>query len=65
MTEHPSEKDAGTPGRLRALARDLSVLRDRIRMGGGEERVRRQHDQGKLTARERIDLLLDPGAPWV
>lgn len=29
--------------------------------GGGEERIRRQHDKGKLTARERIDLLLDKG----
>jgi propionyl-CoA carboxylase beta chain len=30
-------------------------------LGGGEERIRRQHETGKLTARERIDLLLDPG----
>ncbi|MBI3976251.1 MAG: methylmalonyl-CoA carboxyltransferase, partial [Armatimonadetes bacterium] len=29
---------------------------------GGAERVRRQHDAGKLTARERLDLLLDPGS---
>jgi len=29
---------------------------------GGEERVRRQHAAGKLTARERLDLLLDPGS---
>jgi propionyl-CoA carboxylase beta subunit len=29
--------------------------------GGGEERLRRQHDEGKLSARERIDLLLDEG----
>jgi len=32
------------------------------RIGGGEERVRKQHDAGKLTARERIDILLDPGS---
>ena len=30
--------------------------------GGGEERVARQHEAGKLTARERIDLFLDPGS---
>ena len=30
--------------------------------GGGEARVKRQHDQGKWTARERIDALLDPGS---
>ena len=29
---------------------------------GGEERIRRQHEAGKLTARERLDLLLDPGS---
>jgi propionyl-CoA carboxylase beta chain len=29
--------------------------------GGGEERIRKQHEAGKLTARERIDVLLDPG----
>jgi propionyl-CoA carboxylase beta chain len=29
---------------------------------GGEERIRRQHDSGKLTARERLDLLVDPGS---
>ncbi|MDP9001900.1 MAG: methylmalonyl-CoA carboxyltransferase [Myxococcota bacterium] len=29
--------------------------------GGGPERVRKQHDAGKLTARERLDLLFDPG----
>jgi propionyl-CoA carboxylase beta chain len=29
--------------------------------GGGEERIRKQHEAGKLTARERVDVLLDPG----
>ena len=33
----------------------------RAELGGGEERLRRQHDAGKLTARERIELLFDPG----
>src|SRR5579871_121429 len=40
------------------------VLRDlerRAELGGGEERLKRQHAAGKLTARERIDLLFDPG----
>jgi acetyl-CoA carboxylase carboxyltransferase component len=31
-------------------------------LGGGVARIERQHDKGKLTARERIDLLLDPGS---
>jgi acetyl-CoA carboxylase beta subunit len=30
-------------------------------LGGGKARIDKQHDAGKLTARERIDLLLDPG----
>ncbi len=40
------------------LARRLSQARD----GGGEARIERQHAAGKLTARERIELLLDPGS---
>src|SRR2546430_9105979 len=31
-------------------------------LGGGEERLRRQHDEGKLSARERAEQLLDPGS---
>jgi propionyl-CoA carboxylase beta chain len=34
----------------------------RAALGGGEERIRRQHEAGKLTARERIELLLDSGS---
>src|SRR4051795_6373504 len=40
---------------------DLEDLERRAELGGGEERLRRQHEAGKLTARERIDLLFDPG----
>ena len=39
----------------------LEDLERRAELGGGEERLRRQHDAGKLTARERIDLLFDAG----
>ena len=31
-------------------------------LGGGEEKIAKEHEKGKLTARERIDLLLDPGS---
>ena len=44
------------------LLRDLRERRARAQALGGEERVRRQHDAGKLTARERLDHLLDPGS---
>src|ERR1700741_1019750 len=46
---------------LRPLAEDLRARRERIRLGGGEEKVGAQHAQDKLTARERIDLLIDAG----
>ncbi len=40
---------------------DLRARRARIEAGGGEERIARQHAAGKLTARERLAELLDPG----
>jgi 3-methylcrotonyl-CoA carboxylase beta subunit len=40
----------------------LHALEDRIRQGGGPDKVERQHRQGKLTARERIARLLDPNS---
>jgi acetyl-CoA carboxylase carboxyltransferase component len=46
---------------LRPLVEDLHERRARAKLGGGEERIARQHEQGKLTARERIDLLIDDG----
>jgi propionyl-CoA carboxylase beta chain len=41
---------------------DLEALRARSREGGGPDRTARQHAEGKLTARERVELLLDPGS---
>ncbi len=40
----------------------LRELRAQALAGGGPERVRKHHEQGKLTARERLELLLDPGS---
>ena len=42
-------------------AERLADLERRAELGGGEARRRRQHDAGKLVARERVDLLFDPG----
>ncbi|MFP4600189.1 MAG: acyl-CoA carboxylase subunit beta, partial [Persicimonas sp.] len=39
----------------------LKELNEQAEQGGGQRRIERQHDAGKLTARERIDLLIDPG----
>src|SRR3712207_5743513 len=46
---------------LRPLVDDLHARREQIRLGGGEERIAKQHAAEKLTARERIDLLIDEG----
>jgi len=40
---------------------ELRELRTRAQQGGGADRIAKQHAKGKLTARERIELLLDPG----
>lgn len=40
----------------------LVERRAKAHQGGGEKRIQAQHDKGKLTARERLDLLLDPGS---
>jgi 3-methylcrotonyl-CoA carboxylase beta subunit len=48
--------------RLRGLTAELQELETRLRLGGGPDKIERQHAQGKLTARERADLLLDKGA---
>ena len=52
-------------GRLAELVEELRDLRGNLKLGGGPSRIAKQHEQGKLTARERIDLLLDPGAARV
>src|SRR5205085_7095130 len=40
----------------------LQKKRAEAELGGGADRIKTQHDKGKLTARERLDLLLDPGS---
>ena len=54
-----TETTVGTP--LRALLDDLNERRERARAGGGEEKIALQHEREKLTARERLDLLIDEG----
>ena len=47
------------------LTKSIETLRtkkEQAHKGGGEERVAAQHNRGKLTARERLDLLLDKGS---
>jgi acetyl-CoA carboxylase carboxyltransferase component len=51
--------------RLRELTDAYRALAATLELGGGAERIRKQHDQGKLTARERVNRLRDPGGPWL
>src|SRR5436309_7237684 len=47
---------------MKHILSELDARRERARQGGGEARIEAQHKKGKLTARERIELLLDPGS---
>ena len=44
------------------IIQELHNRREQARLGGGKARIDRQHAAGKLTARERLDVLLDPGS---
>ncbi|WP_295895026.1 acyl-CoA carboxylase subunit beta [uncultured Bartonella sp.] len=47
---------------MRAILKQLEERRENARLGGGERRIKAQHTKGKLTARERLDVLLDAGS---
>src|SRR5438067_10014411 len=50
---------------MRLLVEQLQRLEGRLREGGGAARIERQHQAGKMTARERVAALLDPDSPWL
>jgi len=47
---------------MKEVVEELEMRRAKARMGGGEKRIEAQHKRGKLTARERLQLLLDDGS---
>jgi propionyl-CoA carboxylase beta chain len=47
---------------MKEVLEELEIRRGRARAGGGTARIEAQHKRGKLTARERLDLLLDEGS---
>src|SRR5262249_26497219 len=53
--------DAPSTSLLRPLAEDLNARREQIKLGGGPEKIEAQHAREKLTARERLELLIDAG----
>ena len=50
---------------MRALVEDYQRLEDSLRTGGGPNKIQKQHDAGKLTARERVAKLIDHGSPFL
>lgn len=52
--------DTTTRSRLRELTDEYRALESKLKLGGGPSKIEKIHKQGKLTARERIELLLDP-----
>ena len=50
---------------MRSLVTGLQDLEDKLRAGGGAKKIEKQHKDGKLTARERIAKLIDPGAMFL
>ena len=59
--EAPDTVEGGEETGMKKLTEDVHSRREHAKLGGGEEKIAVQHERGKLTARERIDLLCDPG----
>ncbi len=64
MSGQPSSQHAKS-GRLRTLSDEYRALAEKLRQGGGAAKVKKQHEAGKLTARERIEKLRDKDSPWL
>ncbi|MBI4470914.1 MAG: acyl-CoA carboxylase subunit beta [Acidobacteria bacterium] len=68
--ETSSDSDRGEsaplePRGLRRRAEEVLEIEERLRAGGGPEKIERQHKQGKWTARERVSELIDPDLPFL
>ena len=50
---------------MRQLVEELQSLEEKLRQGGGAKKVEKQHNEGKLTARERVAALIDPGTMFL
>ncbi|WP_091545507.1 acyl-CoA carboxylase subunit beta [Thermoflexibacter ruber] len=50
---------------IKQLIYQLKTKHEKVKLGGGEKRIQAQHKQGKLTARQRIDLLIDKDKPFL
>src|ERR1019366_4414942 len=57
----PEKVEAKVTG-IEQKIQELEAKRAQLKLGGGEDKIAKQHEAAKLTARERIDLLADPGS---
>jgi acetyl-CoA carboxylase carboxyltransferase component len=57
-------KNVGENVDMEEAVQELYRRSEKAKQMGGEEKIRKQHEKGRLTARERIDKLLDPGSFW-
>jgi propionyl-CoA carboxylase beta chain len=63
MTAQTSRPDPDAPRKpIEERIADLEERKDQARLAGGTEAIAKQHERGKLTARERLEKLLDPGS---
>src|SRR5438270_3796399 len=62
MTTSSEEQEIGQSQGEQERSAELRRMQGEARLGGGPRRIEAQHKKGKLTARERLDLLLDPGS---
>src|SRR6266699_2810044 len=60
-TSERSSQETSHPKSAQEKLTELHDIKAAARLGGGQKRIETQHQKGKLTARERLDLLLDPG----
>ena len=60
LTPPSARERAARTDHMHALVEQIRKIEERLRQGGGPERVAKQHKAGKLTARERIEKLIDP-----
>src|SRR3954452_5366633 len=71
MTQLRSTLDAASPAYAEPASAmptklaDIDAEHAKALAGGGEKYVKRHHDRGKMTARERIGMLIDPGPPFL
>src|SRR5579863_6567563 len=61
----PTSSSPAAADRMRGLVEEYQRLEDSLRQGGGQKKIDKQHAGGKLTARERVAKLIDPGSPVI